>query len=96
MWHCCPERYDKFAVDICFSFGDILEFRVGGDRFGPPTGRALSRPRRDTDTPHGSFKGVEGLKTNETYHSKADALLIPEMFFFVKIYLRPFLEMFVL
>ena len=25
---------------------------------------------------------VGGLKTNEAYHSKADALLIPEMYFF--------------
>ena len=45
---------------------------------------------------HGSLEGVGGLKTNEAYHSKADALLIPEMYFFLKIYLRPFLEMFVL
>ena len=30
---------------------------------------------------HGSLEGVGGLKTNESYHSKADALLIPEMFF---------------
>ena len=28
---------------------------------------------------HGSLEGVGGLKTNEAYHSKADALLIPEM-----------------
>ena len=45
---------------------------------------------------HGSLEGVGGLKTNEAYHSKADALPIPEMYFFLKIYLRPFLEMFVL
>ena len=46
---------------------------------------------------HGSLEGVGGLKTNEAYHSKADALLIPEMgFFFLKIYLRSFLEMLVL
>ena len=31
---------------------------------------------------HGSLEGVGGLKTNEAYHSKADALLIPEMHFF--------------
>ena len=31
---------------------------------------------------HGSLEGVGGLKTNEAYHSKADALLIPEMYFF--------------
>ena len=30
-------------------------------------------------TDHGSLEGVGGLKTNEAYHSKADALLIPEM-----------------
>ena len=30
-------------------------------------------------TAHGSLEGVGGLKTNEAYHSKADALLIPEM-----------------
>ena len=29
--------------------------------------------------PHGSLEGVGGLKTNEAYHSKADALVIPEM-----------------
>ena len=28
---------------------------------------------------HGSLEGVGGLKTNEAYHSKADALLIQEM-----------------
>ena len=28
------------------------------------------------------MEGVGGLKTNEAYHSKADALLIPEMYFF--------------
>ena len=44
---------------------------------------------------HGSLEGVGGLKTNEAYLSKADALLIPEMYFFFLIYLRPFLEMFV-
>ena len=32
--------------------------------------------------PHGSLEGVGGLKTNEAYHSKADALVIPEMYFF--------------
>ena len=31
---------------------------------------------------HGSLEGVGGLKTNEAYHSKADALVIPEMCFF--------------
>ena len=31
---------------------------------------------------HGSLEGVGGLKTNEAYHSKADALVIPEMYFF--------------
>ena len=38
---------------------------------------------------HGSLEGVGGLKTNEAYHSKTDALLIPKMLF-LKIYLRPF------
>ena len=33
---------------------------------------------------HGSLEGVGGLKTNEAYHSKADALLIPEMLIFWK------------
>ena len=40
--------------------------------------------------PHGSLEGVGGLKTSEAYHSKADALVISEMFFFLKICLRPF------
>ena len=31
---------------------------------------------------HGSLEGVGGLKTIEAYHSKADALLIPERYFF--------------
>ena len=31
---------------------------------------------------HGSLEGVGGLKTNEAYHSKADVLVIPEMYFF--------------
>ena len=39
---------------------------------------------------HGSLEGVGGLKTNEAYHSKADALVISEFFFLLKIYLRPF------
>ena len=30
---------------------------------------------------HGSLEGVGGLKTNEAYYSKADALVIPEMYF---------------
>ena len=30
---------------------------------------------------HGSLEGVGGLKTNEAYHWKADALLIPNFFF---------------
>ena len=29
---------------------------------------------------HGSLEGVGGLKTNEAYHSKADALVIPEIY----------------
>ena len=45
--------------------------------------------------PHGSLEGVGELKTSEAYHSKADALVIPEMYF-LKIYLRPFLEMLIL
>ena len=57
----------------------------------PPTrpvaaGRRLARPPlpaiRDLDRAHGSLEGVGGLKTNEAYHSKADALVIPEMWFF--------------
>ena len=44
---------------------------------------------------HGSLEGVGGLETNEAHHSKTDALLTTEMYFF-KIYLRPFLEMLVL
>ena len=28
---------------------------------------------------HGSLEGVGGLNTNEAYHSKADALVIPKM-----------------
>ena len=39
--------------------------------------------------PHGSLEGVGGLKTNEVYHSKADALVIPEMYFFENL-LTPF------
>ena len=35
VWNCCLERYGKFGVAICFSFGDILGFRLGG-RFGLP------------------------------------------------------------
>ena len=31
---------------------------------------------------HGSLEGFGGLKTNEAYHSKADASLIPDFFFF--------------
>ena len=38
---------------------------------------------------HGSLEGARGFKTNEAYHSKADALLIPEMHFFLNL-LRPF------
>ena len=44
---------------------------------------------------HGSLEGVGGLKTNEAYHSKADALLFPYLFL-LKSYLRFFLEMLVL
>ena len=31
---------------------------------------------------HGSLEGVGGLKTNESYHLKADTLPIPKMYFF--------------
>ena len=31
---------------------------------------------------HDSLEGVGGLKTNEAYHSKADTLVVPEMYFF--------------
>ena len=40
---------------------------------------------------HGSLEGVRGLKTNEAYHSKADALVIPEMYFFFENLPTPFL-----
>ena len=39
---------------------------------------------------HGSLEGVGGLKTNEAYHSKADALVIPEMYFFFENLPTPF------
>ena len=39
-------------------------------------------------------EGIGGLKTSEAYHAKADALVIPEMFFFKLP--TPFLEMLVL
>ena len=35
-WNCCPKRYGKFRVAVCFSFGDISWFRVGGESFRPP------------------------------------------------------------
>ena len=38
--------------------------------------------RTGTGTGHGSLEGVGGLKTNEAYHSKADALVIQERYFF--------------
>ena len=38
---------------------------------------------------HCSLEGVGGLKTNEAYHSKPDALVIPEMYFFLNL-LTPF------
>ena len=34
---------------------------------------------------HGSLEGVGGLKTNEAYHPKADALLIPKIYFFLNL-----------
>ena len=41
---------------------------------------------------HGSLEGVEGLKTNEAYHSKADGdLVIPEVYFFFENLPTPFL-----
>ena len=39
---------------------------------------------------HGSLEGVGGLKTSEAYHSKADALVIPEMYFFFENLPTPF------
>ena len=36
-------------------------------------------PSYPRHSPHGSLEGVRGLKTNEAYHSKVDAMLIPEM-----------------
>ena len=47
---------------------------------GPTTRRDLrGDPTWSQPGAHGSLEGVGGLKTNEAYHSKADALLIPEM-----------------
>ena len=43
---------------------------------------ALSDCSKGPSPPHGSLEGVGGLKINEAYHSKADAWLIPEMYFF--------------
>ena len=57
-------------------------------RFTEPSGNYTALPRRPrpyraasaaSTSAHGSLEGVGGLKTNEAYHSKADALLIPEM-----------------
>ena len=43
MRNCCPERYGKFRMGSCFSFGYILGFRAGRGRFAPPpTGRELT------------------------------------------------------
>ena len=44
-------------------------------RLTPDCGEGLNTPWGF----HGSLEWVGGLKTNEAYHSKADALLIPEM-----------------
>ena len=41
MWNCCSERYGKFRVVTCFSFGYILGNR-GGGRFSPK-GRGLKQ-----------------------------------------------------
>ena len=46
--------------------------------FGP---RGPKLQRKQPKPSHGSLEGVGGLKTNEAYHSKADALVIPEMYF---------------
>ena len=48
---------------------------------------------RNVERIHGSLEGVGGLKTNKAYHSKADALVTPEIvvvFFFENLH-RPFL-----
>ena len=47
-------------------------------------------PARPHISQHGSLEGVGGLKTNEAYHSKADALVIPEMYFFFENLPTPF------
>ena len=39
---------------------------------------------------HGSLEGVGGLKINEAYHPKADALVIPEVYFFFENLPTPF------
>ena len=39
---------------------------------------------------HGSLEGVGGFKTYEAYHSKADTLVIPEMYFFCENLSIPF------
>ena len=44
VWYSCPERFGKFRVVICFSFGYILGNRMGD--ISPPTGRVLSDPFR--------------------------------------------------
>ena len=55
-----------------------------------PSSVSVWDPRYGEALPHGSLGGVGGLKTNEAYHSKADALVIPKMYFFVENLPTPF------
>ena len=48
-------------------------------------------PLRASTRLHSSLEEVGGPKTNEAYHSKADALVIPEMYFFFENLPMPFL-----
>ena len=76
--------------------GTILILSLSANNFRTAGSIGIGKALIDVTRYHGSLEGVGGLKTNEAYHSKADALVIPEMYFFLKNYLRPFLEMLVL
>ena len=77
------------GVGLVMGIGQTCFYNIGLDKGTPWLHVDMSAGSRQPEThelifptestQHGSLEGVGGLKTNEAYHSKADALLIPEM-----------------
>ena len=70
----CRIRYTKFCVDICNSFGDILE-KPGGGRFCPPGAPAVEAPGGWGELPLVEWGGRFPLTVTASNFSKGTSCL---------------------